>query len=213
MNDENESTDNSGTVRHVKFVKTTHTSSQKTTEDNGLGAHESPAELRRKSADLRISKMLTDDEKKHQDLLTDLGLLITKRIQDGKGTIDDLMEAAKQANGREMFVRDFALTVFKGRVHVRSERVGNGNTQTIRAHDGHITRQYCLGFAQDWDPEGEVDPVDFVNALAMETMGHKRYIDTAEALEQVFRYTKGIHVTPPGNEDGYPTLHSFRWTV
>ena len=213
MNDENGSTAKLGTVHLAKFAKTKPTSLSEIKGEVGLGVHESPAVAQPKSAGLKNLSPLTDDEKKNLALLSDLGLLIKKRIWDGKGTISDLMEAAKEANGRKMSVRNFALTVFKGKINVRDERVGNGNSQTIRAHDGHITKQYCLGFANDWDSEGDVDPVDFVNALAMETMGHKRYIDTAEALEQIFRYTKGIHETPTVEKDGYTSTHTFKWKV
>ena len=213
MSNDNESTDNVEMVRHVKFVRSALTSLSEATEEVGLGVHESPAEAQLKSEGLKTLNPLTDEEKKNLALLSDLGLLIKKRISDGKGTISDLMEAAKEANGRKMFVRDFTLTVFKGRIKVRDERVGDGNSQTIRTHDGHITRAYCLGFAKDWDTDGEVDPVDFVNALAMETMGHQRYVDTAEALDQIFRYSRGIFPTPTKQEDGYTSTHTFKWKV
>jgi hypothetical protein len=211
MNDENGSTDKSETVRLVKFAETAPTSLSGMQGEVGRGVHGSPAEPQPKSAGLKNLNLLTDDEKKNLALLSDLGLLIKKRIWDGKGTISDLMEAAKQANGMKMSVRNFALTVFKGKVNVRDQRVGDGNSQTIRTHDGHITRAYCLGFAKDWDTEGEVDPVDFVDALAMETMGHKRYVDTAEALEQIFRQTKGINTTPSGEDNGSQDTHTYRW--
>ena len=119
-----------------------------------------------------------------------------------------MMQAAKQADGEEMYVRDFVNIIFEGHVRVRDVK---RSCDTLKTYEGQITKQYCLGFANDWDPLGKVDPVDFVNALAMETYGNPRYVDTQEAIGQIFRDAVSIHKTPSGKEDGYPELHSTRW--
>ena len=119
-----------------------------------------------------------------------------------------MKRAAKQAEGEEMFVKDFVNIIFEGHVRVRDV---SRSCDNLKTYEAKITKQYCLGFAKDWDSMGKVNPVDFVNALAMETYGHPRYVDTQEAIEQIFRYAKNIHVTPSGNDNGYPEFQNPRW--
>jgi hypothetical protein len=97
--------------------------------------------------------------------------------------------------------------VFNGYIKVRdSKRSYKGKT-----YDGHLTKQYCLGFSKDWDSLGKVDPIDFVWALSVEAEGHKNYVAQEEAMEQIFRYARGIRPTPTTEVDGYPETHTFRW--
>lgn len=200
---------NLATVPLVPFVETRPTPSPKAAvRERGLGAPASLAEVRRLLGDLKIFLPLTDEQNKRLVYLSDMASRITTRVKSGRATIAEMKRAAKQADGEEMFVKDFVNIIFEGHVRVRDVK---RSCDTLKTYEGQITKQYCLGFAKDWDSMGKVDPVDFVNALAMETYGHPRYVDTQEAIEQIFRYAKSIHVTPSGNEDGYPELHSTRW--
>ena len=200
---------NLATVPLVPFVETRPTPSPKAAvRERGLGAPASLAEVRRLLGDLKIFLPLTDEQKKRLVYLSDMASRITTRVKSGRATIAEMKRAAKQADGEEMFVKDFVNIIFEGHVRVRDVK---RSCDTLKTYEGQITKQYCLGFAKDWDSMGKVDPVDFVNALAMETYGHPRYVDTQEAIEQIFRYAKSIHVTPSGNENGYPELHSTRW--
>ena len=200
---------NLATVPLVRLAETRPIPSRKVVgRDRGLGAPASLVELRRLLGDLKISLPLTDEQKKRLAYLSDMASRITRRVKSGQTTISQMMQAAKQADGEEMFVKDFVNIIFIGHIRVRDVK---RSCDTLKTYEGQITKQYCLGFAGDWDDLGKVDPVDFVNALATETYGHQRYVDTQEAMEQIFRYAKNIHVTPSGNHDGYPTLQNARW--
>lgn len=200
---------NLATVPLVPFVKTQPTPLKKVVvRDHGRGAPASLAEVRRLLGDLKISLPLTDEQKKRLVYLSDMASLITTRVKSGRATIAEMKRAAKQAEGEEMFVKDFVNIIFEGHVRVRDV---SRSCDNLKTYEAKITKQYCLGFAKDWDSMGKVNPVDFVNALAMETYGHPRYVDTQEAIEQIFRYAKNIHVTPSGNDNGYPEFQNPRW--
>jgi len=197
------------TVPLAHVVETRPTPSPKAAvRDRGLGAPASLVELRRLLGDSKISLPLTDEQKKRLVYLSGMASRITTRVKSGQTTISQMMQAAKQADGEEMFVKDFVNIIFIGHIRVRDAK---RSCDTLKTYEGKITKQYCLGFASDWDSVGKVDPVDFVNALAMETYENARYVDTQEAMEQIFRYAKNIHVTPSGNDDGYPALQNARW--
>lgn len=200
---------NLATVPLVPFVKTQLTPLKKVVvRDHGRGAPASLAEVRRLLGDLKISLPLTDEQKKRLEYLSDMAFRITTRVKSGRATIAEMKRAAKQADGEEMFVKDFVNIIFEGHVRVRDV---SRSCDSLKTYEAKITKQYCLGFAKDWDSMGKVNPVDFVNALAMETYGHPRYVDTQEAIEQIFRYAKNIHVTPSGNDNGYPEFQNPRW--
>jgi hypothetical protein len=200
---------NLATVPLVRLVETRPTLSPKAAEmAHGRGALASLVEIRRLLGDLKILQPLTDEQKKRWEYLSAMASRITTRVKNGQTTISQMMQAAKQADGEEMFVKDFVNIIFVGHIRVRDVK---RSCDTLKTYEGQITKQYCLSFANDWDDLGKVDPVDFVNALATETYGHKRYVDTQEAMEQIFRYAKNIHVTPSGNDDGYPALQNARW--
>jgi hypothetical protein len=200
---------NLATVPLVPLVEIQPTPSPKATaKARGRGALEALVEAQRLLGDSKILMPLTDEQKNRLAYLSDMASRITTRVKSGKSTIAQMMQAAKQADGEEMFVEDFVNIIFVGRVRVRDVK---RSCDTLKTYEGQITKQYCLAFAKDWDSMGKVDPVDFVNALAMETYGNPRYVDTQEAVEQIFRNATGIHRTPSGNEDGYPELHSTRW--
>ena len=200
---------NLATVPLVPFVKNQPTPLKKVVvRDHGRGAPASLAEVRRLLGDLKISLPLTDEQKKRLVYLSDMASRITTRVKSGRATIAEMKRAAKQAEGEEMFVKDFVNIIFEGHVRVRDV---SRSCDNLKTYEAKITKQYCLGFAKDWDSMGKVNPVDFVNALAMETYGHPRYVDTQEAIEQIFRYAKNIHVTPSGNDNGYPEFQNPRW--
>ena len=200
---------NLATVPLVPVVKTQPTPLKKVVvRDHGRGAPASLAEVRRLLGDLKISLPLTDEQKKRLEYLSDMAFRITTRVKSGRATIAEMKRAAKQADGEEMFVKDFVNIIFEGHVRVRDV---SRSCDSLKTYEAKITKQYCLGFAKDWDSMGKVNPVDFVNALAMETYGHPRYVDTQEAIEQIFRYAKNIHVTPSGNDNGYPEFQNPRW--
>jgi hypothetical protein len=198
MSNDNESTDNVVMVRHVGFVRKTLTSLSEAVEGVGLGVHESPVEAQHKSESLKNSNLHTAVLKKKAGSLTATELPMTK-VWSGKATIAELMKAAKEFNGKPMLVKDFVNKVFKG-----DTDFDRAEYRKVRTHEGRINKSYCLGFALDWDSIGPVDPVDFVNVLSMETMGHPRYIDTSEAIVQVFEAARSIFATPQGNHNGYP---------
>ena len=200
---------NLATVPLVPFVKNQPTPLKKVVvRDHGRGAPASLAEVRRLLGDLKIWLPLTDEQKKRLVYLSDMASRITTRVKSGRATIAEMKRAAKQAEGEEMFVKDFVNIIFEGHVRVRDV---SRSCDNLKTYEAKITKQYCLGFAKDWDSMGKVNPVDFVNALAMETYGHPRYVDTQEAIEQIFRYAKNIHVTPSGNDNGYPEFQNPRW--
>lgn len=199
---------NSATVPLVRSVETTPTSLPKVVvTDHGHGVPASLAEVRRLLGDLKILMPLTDEQKKRLAYLSDMASRIRTRVTSGKATIADLHKAAREADGEEMFVKDFVNIIFNGYIKVRDSKRSYINGKT---YDGHITKQYCLGFAKDWDPLGKVDPIDFVWALSVEAEGHKNYVAQEEAMEQIFRYAKGIRPTPTTEVDGYPETHTFR---
>lgn len=200
---------NLATVHLVPSVATTPTSLPKVVEkDRGRGAPASLAEIRRLLGDLKISIPLTDEQKKHLAYLSDMASRIQTRVTSGKATIAELQKAAKEANGEEMYVKDFVNIVFQGYTRVRDTKRSCNYGKT---YDGYITKQYCLGFARDWDSMGKVNPTDFVWALSIEAEGHKNYISHEEAMSQIFRYARGIRPTPTVEEDGYPASQSTRW--
>jgi hypothetical protein len=200
---------NLATVHLVPSVATTPMSLQKVVEkDLGHGAPASLAEVRRLLGDLKILMPLTDGQKKRLAYLSGMASRIRTRVTSGKATIAELHKAAKEADGEEMFVKDFVNIVFQGYIKVRdTKRSWLGG----KTYDGYITKQYCLGFAKDWDSMGKVDPIDFVWALSIEAEGHKNYVSQEEAMEQIFRYARGIRPTPTTEVDGYPASQSTRW--
>lgn len=199
MSNDNESTDNAEMVRHVKFVTKTLTSLSEAKEGVGLGVHESPVETQLKLEGLKNSNQHTAVLKEKAGSRTATELPMTK-VWSGKATIAELMRAAKECNGEKMLVKDFVNKVFKG-----DENFNGAQYRKVRIREGRIDKSYCLGFAADWDSIGPVDPVDFVDVLSMETVGHPRYIDTSEAITQVFEASRSIFITPEGNHNGYPS--------
>lgn len=196
------------TVLLVPSVVTQPTSSRATQAKNGRGALVSLAETRRLLGASKALMPLTDEQKQHLDYLLDMASRIKTRVTSGSATIAEMMRAAKEADGEEMFVKDFTNIIFTGQVKVRDVKRSCSYGHT---YDGHITKQYCLGFAQVWDPMGKVDPVDFIDALAMEAEGHPRYTDQEEAIKQIFRYARGIRPTQNGEQNGYPYDGPSRW--
>ena len=67
-----------------------------------------------------------------------------------------MKRAAKQADGEEMFVKDFVNIIFEGHVRVRDVK---RSCDTLKTYEGQITKQYCLGFAKDWDSSVDQDPL------------------------------------------------------
>lgn len=200
---------NLATVPLVQSVVIQPTSLPKVTEkDRGHGAPATLAEVRRLLGDLKILMPLTDEQKKRLAYLSDMASRIRTRVKSGRATIADLQKAAREADGEQMYVRDFVNIVFDGYIRVRDTKRSCYGAKT---YDGYITKQYCLGFAKDWDSMGKVDPIDFVWALSVETEGHKNYISQEEAMEQIFRYARGIRPTPTVEEDGYPATQVTRW--
>lgn len=199
---------NTATVQIVPFAAIRLTSLQDNQEKSGHGAPASLAEIRRLLGVSKASKPLTEESRKHLDYLLDMASRIKTRVTSGSATIAKMMQAAKEADGEEMFVRDFANVIFVGNIKVRDIKRSCDYGHTF---DGYITKQYCLGFAQVWDPMGKVDPVDFVEALAMEAEGHPRYTDQEEAMKQIFRYARGIRPTQNGEQNGYPYDGPSRW--
>lgn len=196
------------TVRIVPSAVTRPMSSQAARAKSGRGALVPLAEIRRLLGDSKALMPLTEERKKHLDFLLDMASRIKTRVKSGSATIAQMMQAAKQAEGTEMFVKDFTNIIFVGTVKVRDVKRSCDYGHTF---DGHITKQYCLGFAQAWDPMGKVDPIDFVEALSMEAEGHPRYTDQEEAIKQIFRYARGIRPTQNGEQDGYPYDGPSRW--
>lgn len=200
---------NLATVQLVQSAVIQPTSSPKVVvKDHGHGAPASLAEVRRLLGDLKISMPLTDEQKKRLAYLSDMASRIRTRVTSGKATIAELQKAAREADGEEMYVKDFVNIVFDGYIRVRDTK---RSCFTGKTYDGYITKQYCLGFAKDWDPIGKVDPIDFVWALSIEAEGHKNYVNHDEAMEQIFRYASGIRRTPTVEEDGYPASQTTRW--
>jgi hypothetical protein len=199
---------NTETVQLVQYVATPPTSSQADQVRNGRGALVPLAEIRRLLGASKLLLPLTEEQKKHLDFLLDMASRIKTRVTSGKATIAEMMQAAKEADGQEMYVKDFTNIIFEGGVRVRDVKRSCSYGHT---YDGLITKQYCLGFAQVWDPMGTCDPVEFVDALSMEAEGNKRYIDSEEAMKQIFKYARGIRPTPNGEDDGYPASATSRW--
>jgi hypothetical protein len=200
---------NTATVLLAPSAVTTRTSSQETRVRSGRGVPVSLAETQRLLGDLKNLMPLTPETKKHLDYLLDMASRIKTRVTSGKATIAEMMRAAREADGEEMYVRDFTNIIFLGHVRVRDVKRSCSYGHT---YDGQITKQYCLGFAQVWDPMGKVDPVDFVGALSMEAEGHPRYIDAGEAMAQIFNGAQNVRRTPTVEEDGYPSTSPSRWT-
>lgn len=197
---------NLGTVRLVPSAETTPTFSPRVVvTDHGHGALASLAEIRQLLGDLRISMPLTDEQKNRLAYLSGMASRIRTRVTSGKATIAGLQKAAREADGEQMYIKDFVNIVFQGFVKVRDSRRSSIKGKTF---DGYITKQYCLGFAKDWDPMGKVDPIDFVWALSVEAEGHKNYVSQEEAMEQIFRYARSIRPTPTTQVDGYPATHT-----
>jgi hypothetical protein len=201
---------NTATVQLVPSAVTQLTSSQATQERSGRGVRVSLAEIQRLLGGSSLSMPLTDERKQHLEYLLDMGSRIKTRVTSGKATIAEMMRAAKEADGEEMFVKDFTNIIFVGHVRVRDVKRSCSYGHT---YDGQITKQYCLGFAQVWDPMGKVDPVDFVEALSMEAEGHPRYIEAGEAMAQIFNGANNVRRTPTVEEDGYPSTSPSRWIV
>lgn len=198
---------NTATVQIVPSVGIRLTSLQVNQEKSGHGAPVSRAEIRRLLGVSRGSMPLTAESSKHLDFLLDMASRIKTRVESGRATIAKMMQAAKEADGQDMFVKDFTNVIFLG-----SSRVGDQRSyRYAHVYDGYITKQFCLGFAKDWDPMGKVDPVDFVNALAMEAEGNPKYVKQEEAMKEIFRYAKGIRPAPTAEEDGYPYAGPSRW--
>lgn len=197
---------NLATVHLVPSAAITPTSLPKVVQkDHGHGAPASLAEIRRLLGDLRISIPLTEEQKKRLAYLSDMASRIRTRVTSGKATIAELQKAANEADGEEMYVKDFVNIVFQGYVRVRDTK---RSCKYGKTYNGYITKQYCLGFAKDWDTMGKVDPIDFVWALSIEAEGHKNYVSQEEAMEQIFRYARGIRPTPTTEVDGYPATHT-----
>jgi hypothetical protein len=142
-------------------------------------------------------------------------------VEDGSASVESLMYAAESLNGEKFLATEFVNMAFKyPRTASKHKEVYGFGARHVIPKDGDILYVQAWEIASAWDPceencedaaqakesdlnhvcftreEAEVDPVDYVNMLASETMGRPEYDVFQKAKASWFR----IHKMTPNTQ-------------